>query len=76
MKDEPTRTAPKAELLNVVEQAMRFHAVWEEVCSTHWGRRFDEVMEALTSAADRWAVQLDKSVAQSAAMGIQSGSWE
>ncbi|MFD9497087.1 hypothetical protein ACFWA1_37080 [Streptomyces sp. NPDC060005] len=76
MKDEPTRTAPEAELLNMVEQAMRFRAAWGEVCSTHWGRGFDEVLEALTSAAERWSVQLDKSFARRAAMGIHAGSWE
>ncbi|MFJ9683983.1 hypothetical protein ACIRP2_39225 [Streptomyces sp. NPDC101194] len=66
----------KADVLHVVEQAIRIRMVWEEVSSTHWAGPFDEALEALTAAAHRWGVPLDSSFARRAALGIHAGSWE
>ncbi|WP_344530890.1 hypothetical protein, partial [Streptomyces rectiviolaceus] len=46
----------EADVLRVVEQAMRIRMVWEEVCFTHRGCPFGEVKEALVETAGRWGV--------------------
>lgn len=66
----------EADLLHAVEQAMRIRMMWEEVCSTHWGRPFDEVKDALTAAAHRWGVPIDATLANRVALDIHAASWE
>ncbi|WP_331739504.1 hypothetical protein OG590_38380 (plasmid) [Streptomyces goshikiensis] len=66
----------EAKALHIVEQAMRIRMVWEEVTAAHWGRPSREVKDALTQAANRWAVQLDERAATLTAIYIAGGSWE
>ncbi|MFB6706078.1 hypothetical protein ACFCW6_15365 [Streptomyces sp. NPDC056333] len=71
-----TPSDDKTDGVHAVEQAMRIRMVWEEVCTSHWARPFDEVLEALTVAAHRWDVPIDPSFAKRAALEIHAGSWE
>lgn len=66
----------EAETLHVVEQAMRIRMIWEEVSAAHWGRPSQEVKEALSAAASRWAVPIDERVTTLTAVYIAGGSWE
>ncbi|MGW1890636.1 hypothetical protein ACWCP6_10330 [Streptomyces sp. NPDC002004] len=74
MRSEPPDD--KTDVLYVVEQAMRIRMVWEKVSSTHWGRPFDEVKDALTATAHQWEVPIDSAFANRAALEIHGGSWE
>ncbi|OKJ62438.1 hypothetical protein AMK29_19910 [Streptomyces sp. CB02261] len=60
----------------MAEQAMKIRMVWEETCSTHWGRPSHEVEEALIQAATRWGVPIDSTFTARAAHEIHAGSWE
>ncbi|MGW5354185.1 hypothetical protein ACWERV_27145 [Streptomyces sp. NPDC004031] len=73
---EPVPSTREADLLRVVEQAMRYRAVWEEVSTTHWARPFEEAKDALQAAAQRWGVSIDDTTAAKAAWQIHGGSWE
>lgn len=55
---------------------MRIRMVWEEVTAAHWGRSSQEVKEALTVAASRWAVPIDERATTLTALYIANGSWE
>lgn len=76
MEDAPSASGGEADVLHVVEQAMRIRMAWEEVCSTHWGRPYGEARDALTAAAHRWGVPIDSSTLTKTALGIHAGSWE
>lgn len=67
---------PRPDILLTVEQAMKIRTVWEEVCSTHWGRPYEEVKKALTESADRWEVPIHSDFAAKAALEISCYSWE
>lgn len=73
---EPVPSTREADLLRVVEQAMRYRAVWEEVSTTHWARPFEEVKDALQAVAQHWGVAVDDATVTKAALQIHGGSWE
>ncbi|MFE2275446.1 hypothetical protein ACFXB4_40285 [Streptomyces lavendulae] len=67
----------EADLLHVVEQALRIRGVWEEVAMTCCCRPSEEVEAEYEAAASRWNVQLDARVVGLSSMWIGgSASWE
>ncbi|MFJ3881590.1 hypothetical protein ACIPW5_29590 [Streptomyces sp. NPDC090077] len=73
---EPKEEA-EAELLYIVEQALRIRGAWEQVAMTHCCRRPEEVQAAYEVAARHWKVQLDERVVKLSSLWIgKSSYWE
>ncbi|MEU8779956.1 hypothetical protein [Streptomyces sp. NPDC048606] len=67
----------EADLLHVVEQALRIRGVWEEVATTYCCRPSQEVKAAYQAAASSWNVRLDERAVTLSSMWIGgSAYWE